>query len=262
VKEDTLKQLYSSKTDEELLSLASEKDTLVETARLTLMSELHLRGLSDLLETEHPVDPTEVYSQPEERGYPAAGRSTFVWLGLFLLNTIVIYTCAVRVSPVLVGRWFAWVAPVVGFPSGVPATDWYLEHLEIVTIIPALIAGYFDLSRFLPTTIGRSIGEWRSDSAATWAWTVPSAALLYKMLLFHAPSSVLFGSSMTAWRYFFEIQRVMPTFRNPLAGDPVRMLAQMYVTAPLYAGVAYSSGALAERYRWLGAIFTHRPRIE
>jgi hypothetical protein len=261
VKEDSLKQLYSSKTDEELLSLASEKDTLVETARLTLMSELRLRGLSDLFETDQSAAATDV-SQREEKAYPATGRSTFVWLGLFLLNTIVVYACAVRLSPVLVGRWFAWVAPVIGSPSGIPATDWYLQHLEIVTIIPALVAGYLDLGRFLPTTIGRSIGEWRSDTAATWVWTVPSAALLYKMLVFQAPSSVLFGSSMTAWRYFFEIQRVMPTFRNPLASDPVRVLAQMYVTAPFYAGVAYSLGAVAERHRLLQAVFMHRPRTE
>jgi hypothetical protein len=67
---------------------------------------------------------------------------------------------------------------------------------------------------------------------------------------------------MTAWRYFFEIQRVIPTFRNPLAGDPVRVLAQMYVTAPFYAGVAYSLGALAERYRLLQTVFKHGPRTE
>lgn len=261
MKEDILKQLYSSKTDEELLSLASEKGTLVETARLTLMSELRLRGLSDVLDTDQSATVGDV-SQPEERAFPATRRSTVVWLGLFLLNTIVVYVCAVRLSPVLVGRWFAWVAPVIGFHSDVPATDWYLQHLEIVTIIPALVAGYLDLSRFLPTTIGRSIGEWRSDSAATWIWTVPTAALLYKMLAFQAPSSVLFGSSMTAWRYFFEIQRVMPTFRNPLASDPVRVLGQMYVTAPFYAGVAYSLGAVAERHRLLQALFTHRPRTK
>jgi hypothetical protein len=253
VKADLLRELYESKTDEELLSLASEKDTLVEAARLTLMDELRRRGLDDL-----PATTTaRTDSQAEEKTYPPR-RSSFVWLGLFLLNSIVVYACAVRLSPVLVGRWFAWVVPIVGFPSGIPPTDWYLQHLELVTIIPALVAGYVDLGRFLPAIVGKLIGQWRSDSAAIWAWIVPCAVLFYRMLAFHAPSSVLYSSSMSAFRYFFEIQQVMPTFSNPLASDPVRVWAQMSVTAPFYSGIAYSLGAIAWRYQLLQAVFTHK----
>ena len=67
--------------------------------------------------------------------------------------------------------------------------------------------------------------------------------LAYKMLQYHAPSSVLVGDSMSVFTYFFHIERVMPTMTNPIASDPIRVLAQMTVTAPFYAGVAYSLGA-------------------
>ena len=229
---------------------------MVEAARQTLLDELRRRGLDNLPATATTAT-AKTDSQSEEKTYPPSG-SSFVWLGLFLLNSIVVYACAVRLSPVLVARWFAWVAPIVGFPSGILPTDWYLQHLELATVVTALVAGHIDLGRFLPAMVGKKIRQWRSDSAATWAWIVPCAVLLYRMLAFHAPSSVLYGSSMSAFRYFFEIQRVMPTFRNPLASDPVRALAQMFVTAPFYAGISYSLGAIAWRYQLLQAVFRHK----
>jgi hypothetical protein len=114
------------------------------------------------------------------------------------------------------------------------------------------------MGRFLPARVGKKIGLWRSDSAAIWAWIALCAVLLYGMLAFHAPSSLLYGSSISAFRYFFEIQQVMPTFTNPQASDPVCVLDQMYVTAAFYAGMAYSLGALARRYQLLQAVFKHK----
>ena len=52
-----------------------------------------------------------------------------------------------------------------------------------------------------------------------------------------------------------DIQKVMPTFANPLASDPVRVWAQMSVTAPFYAGVAYSLGALSSQHALLSKLF-------
>ena len=140
--------------------------------------------------------------------------------------TRLVYTCALRVSGSLVARWFAWVAPILQISSSVPPRDWYLQHFELVTIIPALIAGYINLVRFVPATVGRPISDTRFDSAVTWAWSIPALVLSYKMLQYHAPSSVLFGISMTAIKYFFDIQKVMPTWENPFASDPVRVAAQ------------------------------------
>ena len=158
MKADPLRELYESKTDEELLSLASEKDRLVEAARHTLLDELCRRGLDDLPATATAATTAKTDPQSEEKTYPPS-RSSFVWLGLFLLNSIVVYACALQLSPVLVGSWFAWVTPIVGFPSGTLATDWYLQHLELVTIAPALVAGYIDLRRFLPAMVGKKLGR-------------------------------------------------------------------------------------------------------
>jgi hypothetical protein len=195
----------------------------------------------------------------------AAPEANPPWFGpipAFALHTAIVYTCALQFSMFLVGRWFAWVAPILQISSGVPPADWYLQHFELVIIVPALLAGYINVARFVPAIVGRPVWDSRFDSAISWAWSVPAAVLLYRMLQYHAPSSVLFGSSMTAMKYFFDIQKVMPTWANPLASDPTRVAAQMFVTAPFYAGVAYSLGALVSKHELLIKVFTFEKHEE
>jgi hypothetical protein len=60
---------------------------------------------------------------------------------------------------------------------------------------------------------------------------------------------------MTAVKYFFDIQKTAPTWANPFASDPVRVVAQMFVTAP-FAGVAYSARALLSKHEVLTKLFT------
>jgi hypothetical protein len=187
---------------------------------------------------------------------PDATQPWFGFVPAFALHTAIVYTCALHISGFLVGRWFAWFAPVLQISSSVPPADWYLQHLELVTIIPGLIAGYVNVSRFAPALVGKPIWDTRFDSAITWAWGVPTLVLSYRVLQYHAPSSVLFGSSMTSIKYFFDIQKVMPTWANPLVSDPTRVAAQMFVTAPFYAGVAYSVGALIAKHELLTKLFT------
>ncbi len=174
----------------------------------------------------------------------------------FGIHTVVVYTSAVHLSAWLVFHWFGWVAPILQISVSVPATDWYLQHLEIVTIVPAVVLGYLNVTRFFPVTIRSYIGEVPSDSIAPWAWCIPALVLSCKMLLYHAPSSVLFGTSMSPIKYFFDVQKSMPTMSNPFASDPIRVLEQMTVTAPFYAGIAYSVGALASKYRLLTKLRT------
>ncbi len=250
-----LDSLYAAKTDEELISLAQQKDSLIESAQLALVAELGRRNL------EVPTALPPVVSQPagaeseSDRTTTSATPSRILWLGLFLLDTFLVYVCAIHLSPMLVGRWFAWILPALGIRSGVTPADWYLRHLELATIVPAFIAGYIDPGRFLPATIGKQIATWRSGSAASRAWMIPAVLLLWSLLAFHAPSSVLYGSSLSALGYYFDIQHVVPTFSNPLASDPVRVWAQMSVTAPFYAGVAFSAGALVWKRRLLPRLF-------
>ncbi len=115
---------------------------------------------------------------------------------------------------------------------------------------------------FLPNAIRTFLHEGH-HSIATWAWVLPTCVLLYRMLEYHAPSSVLYGgSSMPALKYFFVIQTVAPTLQNPLVGDPIRVWAQFSVTAPFYAGVAYSLGALASKHQLLTKLFTFEKHEE
>ena len=167
------------------------------------------------------------------------------------LHTLIVYMLAVHISPMLVGRWFAWILPALHFHTSLASRDWYLQHLEFVTIVPALIAGYFNVARFVPAIVGGQVKETRREPAAVWVWIVPTLVLLYKMGRYQMPSSVLYEASQTAFRYFFEIERQMPRWADILSGnpssDPVRVLAQMLVTAPFYAGLGYTAGALASK---------------
>ena len=188
---------------------------------------------------------------------PDSDRSVLGHAAAFLLNTAIVYTFALQISDFLVGRWFAWFAPALQIASNVPPGDWYLQHLEVVTIIPAMMAGYMNVARFVPALFAREISEKRQDSTAIWAWSIPSVVLCYRMARYHAPSSVLIGSSMSAIKYFFDIQKFMPTtWTNLFANDPVRFVAQLTVTAPFYAGVAYSLGALTWKHKVLQNLFT------
>lgn len=130
----------------------------------------------------------------------------------------------------------------------------------MVTIVPALIAGYVNAARFVPAIVGGQVKDAKREPAAVWAWIVPTVVLLYKMARYQAPSSVLYVTSQTAFRYFFEIERQMPRWADILNGnrlsDPVRVLAQMLVTAPFYAGIGYSAGAFASKYQLIRRLFT------
>ncbi len=182
-------------------------------------------------------------------------KSLLGYVAAFMLHTYLAYTCAMHLSEWLVFHWFGWVMPILHVSTSTPATNWYLQHFELMTILPALVMGYLNVARVLPNTIRNFMHEGH-HSIATLAWIFPALVLLYRMLEYHAPSSVLYGSSMTAVKYFFDIVKVMPTLQNPLASDPIRMWAQMSVTAPFYAGVAYSVGALASKHKILAKLLT------
>src|SRR5712671_4957312 len=168
------------------------------------------------------ASPAPIVVSDDRRSKSLAGLAA-----AFGIHTVVVYTSGVHLSPWLVFHWLGWVAPILQISISVPATDWYLQHLEIVSIVPAVILGYLNVTRFFPVTIRSYIGEVPSDSIAPWAWGVPALLLTCKMLLYHAPSSVLYGTSISAIKYFFDVQTSMPTISNPLASDPIRVLEQM-----------------------------------
>ncbi|HWF92740.1 MAG TPA: hypothetical protein VN684_10680 [Terriglobales bacterium] len=149
-------------------------------------------------------------------------------IGSFFIHVTAVYFCAIHLSPWMVGRYFAWIEPSLNSTT----RDWYIQHLEIVTIFPALIVGYIVALHF--------------NSTPTWAWTAPTVALIYRIVRYSISASVL-GGSVPALKYFFDIQHIMPTFANMSFTDPIRVWAQMTITAPFYAGLAYSSGAFMSK---------------
>jgi hypothetical protein len=169
-------------------------------------------------------------------GIVTAPRIVFVYVASLVIHVVAVYTCAIHFSPWLVFRWFAWVLPISGRSTVALPTDWYLQHLEVMTVGPALAVGYFVGLVTHPTSV----------ESARFAWLVPTLFLFYGLLRFVTHSSVLVPNStaeLSALRYYFEIQPVMPTRANFLAIDSKRVLAQMTITAPFYAGMAYSLGA-------------------
>lgn len=186
----------------------------------------------------------------------------------FALHTLVAYACALRLSQWLVFHWFIWIAPRTGVASSTPATDWYLQHFEVVTIFPALVIGYVNLTRFLPRFVRNYAYAGRLLWVGMWVWTIPTTMLLYKILTYHGQASVLFDVTLSSRiRYFFDIQKVMPTLANPLASDPVRVWAQVSVVGPFYAGLAYSMGSWMAKHQISAKLFSgivnqHQPSEE
>jgi hypothetical protein len=88
--------------------------------------------------------------------------------------------------------------------------------------------------------------------SAQFAWLIPAAVLLYKMISFSPDSSVLGFQTTSVWHQYFGGGFAIPEFSGvkdlmELANvsDTQRGFAQLRVTAPFYAGVAYSLGAWA-----------------
>jgi len=112
--------------------------------------------------------------------------------------------------------------------------DYWLQHLELVSIVPALAVGYV-ASRYV-------------QKLAVWAWFLPTVILAYRLLTFINPNASVFAiHSWSRFSYYFVIEKSMPNLYDLRGSDPVRIAAQMTVVAPFYSGIAYSVGALLEK---------------
>jgi hypothetical protein len=168
-------------------------------------------------------------------------------IGLFALHTAAAEICAVNVGPWLIYHWFGWILPLTGFSTTTLGTDCYLQHLEVVSIVPSLVVGYIVAGHF--------------RRLATSAWIVPTIILGYKLWTFSDPHASVLAppNPWSRFSYYFVIVQVMPTFRDLYVSDPIRVAQQMFVVAPFYAGVAYSFGALLAKrrvlYHFVGSSF-------
>lgn len=119
--------------------------------------------------------PTGILREPEHETMLHRLKSLAVLLGpetvmyrfaALGVHTATVYLLAVHISPWLVGRWFAWFAPSLHLLNTTWAGDWYLQHLAVMTILPALLAG--------------CVVGYNPKSTAAWAWCFPTLVLLYK----------------------------------------------------------------------------------
>ena len=149
----------------------------------------------------------------------------------FAAHTLTVYLCAIHLSPSFVSAWFRVTRIIFHSVSTTVAGNWYLQHLMSITIIPALLVGFLTTALF-------------GMRAGAWAWSGPVLVLVWEIIKFQVPHSVLINPPMSPLRYFFEIQPAMPTDTNYYKIDVVRTLAQMVITAPFYAGIAYSTGVI------------------
>jgi hypothetical protein len=190
---------------------------------------------------------------PQEEADNLAHRAGLAWpagiagIGFFALHTTAAAICGIHFGPWLLSRWYAWMLPLLGMSSHTPTGSDWLQHFELVSIVPAFVVGYLVSRRF-----GR---------LATYAWILPTLILTYELLKFTEPQvSILTPHSSTRLQYFFVIQRTMPTFTPGFGGvDPVRVALQTSAVAPFYAGLAYTAGALAAKHDLLKRIFGSSP---
>lgn len=173
-----------------------------------------------------------------------ARRSGFVWpgaaaIGSFALHTTAVPLCGIFLGPWLFSRWFVWILPLLRISPDMPRGDYWLQHLELVSIIPALVFGAL-VARYF-------------ERLASWAWVVPTMILSYKLLTFTNPDASVLASAdqWSRFSYYFVIQQHMPTFSNLGLGgsDPIRVAQQLDITVPFYSGIAYSIGALLTKHK-------------
>jgi len=179
-----------------------------------------------------------------------ARHSGFVWpgaaeIGSFALHTTAVTFCGIFFGPWLLSRWFVWIVPLLRISPATPRADYWLQHLELVSIIPALVFGAL-VARYF-------------ERFASWAWVVPTMILSYKLLTFTNPNVSVLASAdpWSRFSYYFVIQQHMPAFSRSFGStgsDPIRVAQQLDVTVPFYSGIAYSVGALLTKHKAIDRI--------
>lgn len=160
-----LAQQYSCKTDDELLALAANPDSLVEEARPILADELRRRNLA--------TQPTQIaveYLASTPGGTAVA--KFFRTAGVFLLNLAI----AILGTSMIESSIWSQIGHARSL-SGIEARLW-LSSLTIAALL-----GFFVCRRW-PT------------KSALWVWILPVAFFAFRVLLYRNGNSLLVGSSV------------------------------------------------------------------
>jgi len=172
VQTETLATLYSSKTDDELIALAADPNSLTEAAQSVLASELLRRNVALT-----KASPTEIKTEQSHQRIAKLLQAA----GALVLNlAIAIVGTAVIESPI----WRVWSQMErTRSVSRIEAREWFLG----LTI--AALLGFF---------VGR-----RRATTAIWVWTVPVAFFgLGALMYITGPHSVLANDGGFASHFF------------------------------------------------------------
>jgi hypothetical protein len=182
-------------------------------------------------------DATEERASSQEKPpwHSAAGWQV-LW---FLLHLAAVYAIVNFCTAWLAGWTRGTLLPLLQQPTTLSSFEFLFSHLFVFSFIPAFAAGLAN-ARF-------------KHKVAEFVWLVPAVVLTYKFLTFPTVS-VLQSQSSAAFHQYFGGGFSIPDFRNWIEfwtivrsnPDMLRGKAQLDITAPLYAGVAYSLAA------WLG----------
>jgi hypothetical protein len=164
-----------------------------------------------------------------------------------VLHVVAIYIVARICAPWLANLTHNTIYPLL-FHRPMSATSWQFgfSHLFVLSFLPALLVGFVN-EKLLPHRI------------VLLAWVIPATMLTIVLVLFVSTATGLFieNDIKEALRYYFSGGFVIPaefqTRRELLIAfkqnpDMARGWAQLRFTGPLYAGVAYSLGALLSVY--------------
>jgi hypothetical protein len=219
VRPDSLEEVYSAKSDDELLALAEEQASLREEAKQVLADELQRRNLNGYAAIPSFTEPAE--STTFKKALPRAK-----WLGLWLVTTL-IATLGTTINVGIITyslRSFVSREARIHFAE----TLVYGPYYPLPVLIGVLI-GFFSYLRFR--------GTYRY-----WVWIVPALYVLTELLDWKESNHASLADSIV---HFFG------TLAYPANRE------QLGSTMFLYMAIAYVVGALIHsslKERWSAVI--------
>lgn len=204
---ESLAQLYSSKTDDELIALAADRDSLLEGAQRILIDELRRRNLLEKPLTESASFDALGPSAARNVAY----RSRIRWLGLWLVNTLV-------------------ATYGVAFAAGLTLEMWkpFISH---ATKIRIGLTPYYPFMLFFGLLVGFISHVRFRGSYRLWVWILPALGLLRSLLLWKA-------NNRAAWpKTLFHFFGFMPYPENH---------DQLDTSLLLYLAFAYMLGVFVQ----------------
>jgi hypothetical protein len=212
VQRDSFEQVYSTKTDDELLALAADEASLRDDAKPILVHELRRRKLAEASR----ANTSEIQSAPTSHKVSRA-LSWAKWLGLWLLNT---FTATLGVA-LSIGIVTYSSQPFVSRGTRMRFMEQFVyTHHYPLPIFVGLVFGFFSYVHFR--------GSYRY-----WVWILPTAGVLFSVMNWKQSNQTSWSQSLL--HFFGYIP--FPDNRD-----------QLDSTLFLYMSLAYSTGVLVHKF--------------